>query len=183
MKYPPTRVRGWPVSACQRSGSVNVDIGTGTTSTVAEAGRSSAPNAADQPGGTVIAATAGSGRGTMGSTARTAQPVTVAIAAVRLQCAARTGTAASAQQASSAAAAPSATMENRSGSAALSTGRPCSQYQGSLSQACSCPLASRVPPSENTSSTTSATAQARTASSRQNRITPAASTTISGQPR
>src|SRR5579863_4346398 len=123
MKYPPTRARGWPVSACQRSGSVKVDIGTGTASTVAEAGRSSAPNAADQPGGTVIAATAGSGRGTMGSTARTAQPVTTAADHRREASAARAGTAASAQQASRAAAAPSATMENRSGSAAPRTDR------------------------------------------------------------
>ena len=97
--------------------------------------------------------------------------------------AARAGTAASAQQARSAAAAPSATMANRSGSAALSTGRLCSQYHGSLIQACSCPKASRVPPSENTSSTTQATAQARTGSRRQNRMVPAASTAISGQPR
>ena len=74
-------------------------------------------------------------------------------------------------------------MENRSGSAAPSTGRPCSQYQGSLIQACSCPLASRVPPSENRLSTAQATAQARTGSRRQNRIVPATSTTISGQPR
>ena len=74
-------------------------------------------------------------------------------------------------------------MANRSGSAALSTGRPCSQYHGSLIHACSCPEASRVPPSENTSSTAQATAQARTGSRRQNRMVPAASTAISGQPR
>src|ERR1700746_1585158 len=78
MKYPPTSAAGWPVSACQRSGSVNVDIGTGTVSTVAEAGRCSAANAADQPGGTWIAASAGSGRGTIGRTARTAQDMTTA---------------------------------------------------------------------------------------------------------
>ena len=97
--------------------------------------------------------------------------------------AASAGMAASAQKASSAPAAPSATMENRSGSAALSTGRLCSQYHGSLIQACSCPPASRVPPRENTASTAQVTAQARTGSRRQNRIVPATSTAISGQPR
>ena len=146
MKYPPTSEPGWPVSACQRSGSVKVDIGTGTTSTVAEAGSRSEANTADQPGGTGVAAAAGSGLGTIGRTARTAQDMTTAAGRQadgeprqpdRAAYAAKAATAASTAKASSAAAAPSATMENRSGSAALSTGRPCSQYHGSLIQACS----------------------------------------------
>src|SRR6516225_3366169 len=137
MKYPPTSVAGWPESACQRSGSVKVDIGTGTVSTVAEAGRSSEAKAADQPGGTGVAAAAGRGRGTIGRTARTAQAMTTAVghdAQRRLDAsggrprpgtdranAASAGMAASAQKASSAAAMPSARMENRSGSAALNS--------------------------------------------------------------
>src|ERR1700722_5844798 len=105
MKYPPTRERGWPVSACQRSGSVKVDIGTGTASTPAEAGRSSAPNAADQPGGTEIAAPAGRGGGTAGSPPSPAAPRPPAAARPPLASQgsrpARAGTAASTQQASS----------------------------------------------------------------------------------
>src|SRR6185437_13014406 len=149
MKYPPTSERGSPVSACQRSGSVKVDIGTGTTRTLAEGGSRSAANAADQPCGTGTAAATGSGLGTIGS----------------------------------AAAAPSATRQNRSGSADSSSGRPCSQYQGSLIAGWWCPPNSRVPPSENTPSTTQATAPARAGSRRQQAIAAPASTTSSGQPR
>src|SRR6478736_68368 len=149
MKYPPTSERGSPVSACQRSGSVNVDIGTGTTRTLAEGGSRSAANAADQPCGTGAAA----------------------------------ATAASTAKASSAAAVPSATRQNRSGSADSSSGRPCSQYQGSLIAGWWCQPNSRVPPSENTPSTTQATAAARAGSRRQQAIAAPASTTTSGQPR
>src|SRR5256885_16110583 len=78
MKYPPTIERGSPVSACQRSGSVKVDIGTGTTRTLAEGGSRSAANAADQPAGTGVAAATGSGFGTMGRAARTATAITTA---------------------------------------------------------------------------------------------------------
>src|SRR5512135_935885 len=78
MKYPPTSEPGWPVSACQRSGSVKVDIGTGTVSTLADGGSRSAVNAAVQPGGTGLAVLAGSGAGTMGSTARAAPAITTA---------------------------------------------------------------------------------------------------------
>src|SRR5258707_15654067 len=78
MKSPPTSERGSPVSACQRSGSVKVDIGTGTTRTLAEGGSRSAPNAADQPAGTGVAAATGSGFGTIGRTARTAAATTTA---------------------------------------------------------------------------------------------------------
>jgi hypothetical protein len=52
MKYPPTIEDGTPVSACHRSGSVNVDAGMGTTSTCAPAGNRSAVNAAVHPAGT-----------------------------------------------------------------------------------------------------------------------------------
>src|SRR5580658_5309993 len=69
MKYPPTSEPGSPVSACQRSGSVKVDMGIGTTRTGADAGRRSEANAADQPGGTGVAAATGSGLGRIGSTA------------------------------------------------------------------------------------------------------------------
>src|SRR5256885_17237075 len=78
MKYPPTSERGTPVSACQRSGSVKVDIGTGTTRTLAEGGSRSAANAADQPCGTGAAAATGSGFGTIGSAARIAAASTTA---------------------------------------------------------------------------------------------------------
>src|SRR5580704_5373265 len=145
MKYPPTIERGSPVSACQRSGSVKVNIGTGTTRTLAEGGSRSAANAADQPGGTGVAAAAGSGFGTIGRTARTAAAITTAagrqpadsrgsprLEGQRAANAANAGTAASTAKASSAAAAPSVTRENRSGSADSSSGSPCSQYQGSL---------------------------------------------------
>ena len=140
MKYPPTRVAGWPVSACQRSGSVKVDIGTGTTSTAAEAGRRSAANVADQPAGGGVAATAGNGLGTIGRTARTAQDMTTTAGRApdasrgrrRAAKEARTGRAASAQKASRAAAAPSATTENRSGSATLSTRQPLQPVPGQL---------------------------------------------------
>src|SRR5512142_1740459 len=138
MKYPPAIERGSPVSACQRSGSVKVDIGTGTTRTLAEGGSRSAANAADQPAGTGVAAATGSGFGTIGRTARTAAAITTATGrqpdaspSRGQRCAAnaaKTGTAASAAKARSAAAAPSATSENRSGSADSSSGRPCSQY-------------------------------------------------------
>src|ERR1700760_4072085 len=78
MKYPPTSERGSPVSACQRSGSVKVDIGTGTTSTLADGGSRSAANAADQPGGTGGAAAAGRGFGPTGRRTRTAAAITPA---------------------------------------------------------------------------------------------------------
>src|SRR6516162_3732535 len=78
IKYPPASEPGSPVSACQRSGSVKVDIGTGTTSTLADAGSRSAVNTADQPGGTGVTSAAGSGFGTMGRTARTAPDITTA---------------------------------------------------------------------------------------------------------
>src|SRR2546423_563583 len=78
VKSPPTIERGSPVSACQRSGSVKVDIGTGTTRTLAEGGSRSAANAAVQPAGTGVAAATGSGFGTMGRTARTAAAITTA---------------------------------------------------------------------------------------------------------
>src|SRR5690242_10880388 len=150
MKYPPTIERGSPVSACQRNGSVKVDIGTGTTRTLAEGGSRSAANAADQPAGTGVAVATGSGFGTMGRTTRIAAAITTAAGRQpaasraspsrdspaggirRAANAAKAGTAASTAKASSAAAAPSASRENRSGSADSSSGRPCSQYQGSL---------------------------------------------------
>src|SRR5579859_7827170 len=200
MKYPPTREPGCPVSACQRSGSVKVDIGTGTVSTLAAGGSRSAANAAVQPGGTGLAVLAVSGAGTMGSTASTVPASTTAagrqpdasrgrprgrpsrgrdLAAM----AATAGIAASTAKASSAAAVPSATRENRSGRAALSSGRPCSQYQGSLIAWYSCPPNSKVPPSENTPRTAQATAAARTGSRRQPSTAASTSTTISGQPR
>src|SRR5438309_2230976 len=69
---------GTPVSACQRSGSVKVDIGIGTTRTLADAGSRSAANTCDQPGGSGVAAAAGSGLGTIGRTARMAQDMTTA---------------------------------------------------------------------------------------------------------
>src|SRR5271154_5271283 len=78
MKYPPTSEPGSPVSACQRSGSVKVDIGIGTTRTLAEAGSRNAANVADQPGGSGVTAPAGSGFGTMGRTARIAPDSTTA---------------------------------------------------------------------------------------------------------
>src|SRR5579859_2971050 len=191
MKYPPTSEPGSPVSACQRSGSVKVDMGIGITSTGADAGRCSEANTADQPGGTGVAAAAGSGLGKIGSTASTPTDMTTAAGRQpeasqgirRPAYAAQAARAASRQKASNAAAAPSARIENRSGSAALSSGRPCSQYHGSLSQACSCPLASSVPPSENTASTTAVTAVARTGSRRQNLTAARPSSTSSGQPR
>src|SRR5579862_2183777 len=191
MKYPKTSEPGSPVSACQRNGSVNVDMGIGTTSTGADAGRSSSANAADQPGGTGVVAPAGSGLGTIGSMARTPTVMTTAAGrqpeasrgARRAAYAAKTATAASRLKASNAAAAPSAGIENRSGSAALSTGRPCSQYHGSLIHAWACPLASSVPPSENTERTTAVTAVARIGSRRQNRTAARTSSTSSGQPR
>src|SRR6516225_9792432 len=140
MKYPPTSERGSPVSACQRSGSVKLYIGIGTTSTLADGGSRNAANAADQPAGTGVAAAAGSGFGTIGRTARTAAAITTATGRqpaasagiLRAANTAKTGTAASTAKARSAAAAPSATSENRSGSADWSRGRPCSQYKGSL---------------------------------------------------
>jgi len=76
MKYPPTIALGSPVSACQRNGSVKVSIGSGTTSTAADAGSRSDANTADQPGGGGSAAAAGNGRGTIGNTASTAQDMT-----------------------------------------------------------------------------------------------------------
>src|SRR5260370_35442799 len=78
MKEPPTSAPGSPVSACQRSGSVKVDIGIGTTRTLADAGRRSEANTVNQPGGSGVAAAAGKGLGTMGRTARTAQDMTIA---------------------------------------------------------------------------------------------------------
>ena len=127
----------------------------------------------------------------MGKTARTAPDITTAAGrqptasrgSRRAAKAAKAGRAASTAKARSAAAAPSATMENRSGRAALSSGRPSSQYQGSLIAGCSCPPNSRVPPSENTPSTAQATAAARTGSRRQPAIAASSSTMISGQPR
>src|ERR1700721_3143157 len=79
MKYPPTNEPGSPVSACQRIGSVKVDIGIGTTSTWAEAGSRSEVNTADQPGGSGVAAAAGSGLGTIGRTPRIAKDSTPAV--------------------------------------------------------------------------------------------------------
>src|ERR1035441_3526858 len=76
MKYPPTIALGSPLSACQRSGSVKVSIGSGTTSTLADAGSRSEAYTADQPGGGGFAAAAGNGRGTIGRTASTAQDMT-----------------------------------------------------------------------------------------------------------
>src|SRR6516164_5774943 len=170
MKYPPTSKRGSPVSACQRSGSVN---------------------AADQPAGTGVAAATGSGFGTIGRTARTAAAITTATGRqpaasagiLRAANAAKTGTAASTAKASSAAAAPSATSENRSGSADSSSGRLCSQYHGSLIAGWWWAPNSRVPASENTPSTRQATATARAGSRRQQPIAASTSTTSSGQPR
>src|SRR5690349_19076401 len=78
MKYPPTSEPGWPVVACQRSGSVKVDIGTGTVSTLADEGSRSPANAVVQPGGTGLAVLAGSGAGTTGSTASPATAITTA---------------------------------------------------------------------------------------------------------
>src|SRR5689334_24393991 len=193
MKYPPTSEPGWPVVACQRSGSVKVDIGTGTVSTLADEGSRSAVNAACQPGGTGLAVTAGSGAGTMGSTASPATAITTAagrqpdaspsLGIRRAAKAAKAGIAASMAKASSAAAAPSATRENRSGRAALSSGRLCSQYQGSLIAGCPCPPNISVPPSENTPRTAQATAAVRTGSRCQQAIAASTSSTISGQPR
>src|SRR6266851_2187894 len=191
MKYPPTSEPGSPVSACQRSGSVKVDIGIGTTRTLADAGSRSEANTADQPGGSGVTSAAGRGFGTMGKTARTAQDITTAAGrqpaasrgSRRAAKPAKAGPAASAAKASTAAPAPAATMENRSGRAALNTGRPSSQYQGSLIAGCACPANSRVPPSENTASTAEATAAARTGSRRQQAIAASTSTMISGQPR
>src|SRR5271167_4923262 len=191
MKYPPTSEPGSPVSACQRNGSVKVDSGIGTTRTLADGGSRSAANAADQPGGTEVTSAAGSGFGTMGRTARTAPDITTAAGrqptasrgSHRAAKAAKAGRAASTAKARSAAPAPSAMMENRSGRAALSSGRPSSQYQGSLIAGCSCPPNSRVPPSENTPSTAQATAAALIGSLRQPTIAASSSTMISGQPR
>src|SRR5580704_18289076 len=191
MKYPPTSDPGSPVSACQRSGSVKVDIGIGTTRTLADGGSRSAENVADQPGGTGAMSAAGRGLGTMGKTASTAPDITIAAGrqptasrgSHRAAKAAKAGRAASTAKARSAAPAPSATMENRSGRAALSSGRPSSQYQGSLIAGCSCPPNSRVPPSENTLSTAKATATALTGSRRQLTVIASSSTMISGQPR
>src|SRR5579859_169969 len=191
MKYPPTSEPGSPLSACQRSGSVNLDTGIGTTSTAAGARSRREANTADQPDGSGAAAAAGNGLGTSGKIARTAQDMTTAVGrhpdASRGRRAtaytARPDTAASKEKARSAAAAPSATMENLSGSTALRTGRPSSQYHGSLIPWYSLPLASRVPPSESTPSTTQATAEVRTGSSRQKWIAASRSTTINGHPR
>lgn len=74
-------------------------------------------------------------------------------------------------------------IENRSGIADPATGSVCSQYQGSLTNACRCPPASSVPPSESTSSSTNVTARARTGSSRQNKTATTASAVSIGQPR
>src|SRR5260370_16005046 len=117
MKYPPTSGPGSPVSACQRSGSVKVDIGIGTTSTLADSGSRSEANTARQPGGSGVAAAAGKGPGTMGRTARTAQDRTIAAGrqpdASRgrrpAADAAQAGTAASRAQATTTAGAPPAT--------------------------------------------------------------------------
>src|SRR2546428_3840978 len=78
MKYPPTSEPGSPVSASQRSGSVKVDIGIGTTRTLADPGSRNAANTADQPGGSGVTSAAGKGFGTTGKTARTAQDITTA---------------------------------------------------------------------------------------------------------
>src|ERR1700758_5568230 len=80
MKYPPTSEPGSPVSACQRSGSVNLGTAIGTTSTAADAGSRSEENTADQPGGSGVAAAGGRARGRSGKTVRPAQAMTAAVA-------------------------------------------------------------------------------------------------------
>ena len=185
------------MSACQRSGSVNVDTGIGSTTTCAPAGSLSAANAAVHPVGTAGSDPAGSGRGTSGAMAASTASAIADRAMVDRAMSHRAlphrgaGSRACAQRAraasrpnvNSAAAAPSARIENRSGITELATGRACSQYQGSVIQACSCPPASSVPPSESTSSTTSTAAVTRTVGSRQNSTAAAASAMSIGQPR
>lgn len=173
---------GTPVSACHRSGSVNVETAMGTTRTRAPAGSRSAANVAAHPAGTGETDPAGSGRGTIGAIATSATAAT-AHRAPGHRAAGNLARAASIPNANIAAAAPSATIENRSGITDPITGSVCSQYQGSLTHECSCPPPSRVPPMENTSSTANVTAAERTVSRRQNRTATAASTISIGQPR
>lgn len=74
-------------------------------------------------------------------------------------------------------------MENLAGITDPVTGSVCSQYQGSSMPWCTRPLASRVPPRENTASTVNVTAVTRTGSNRQKRSVTSPSTASIGQPR
>src|ERR1700722_16300720 len=101
---------GWPVSATQRSGSVNVETGIGTMRTWAPGDSRRPVTAVLQPAGTAATVAAGNGAGTRGSTAITDRP------AISRPAPGQLARAASKPNASAAAAAPSATIENRSGS-------------------------------------------------------------------